>query len=345
MSNKSISSFCIIVFFFCFSTVLAQKAPFQFVEQKGLSGQSFRGLCVVDEKVAWISGQGCVLRTIDAGKTWQINRLKGYEKYDFRDIHAFDSLHAVAVNVGSPAYVLRTEDGGMTWTETYKNTHKTAFLDDVAFQNEQEGIIFGDPDSTGKFLTLLTYDSGKTWQTNYDFFPIPMENEAGFAASGSILQYQQNKVWLATGGGAKSRLLYSKDKGKNWQIQETPILAGTQAQGIFSLAIASPTHWVAVGGDYQQAQSPSKTAVYTLDGGKTWQVSPKPPRGYRSGIAHSKNKTFVCVGSSGTDYSLDGGKTWKPLNDFNLNAIRFAKGGKIGWAVGHDGKIFQILKQ
>lgn len=330
----------VLLYFVCLSL---DAQTFDFKQQATEKNISFRGLCVVDAKTVWVSGsQGRVMRTIDAGKTWEDLSPKGFEKYDFRDIHAFDAQNALIINVGSPAYVLRTSDAGKTWATVYQNTSKKAFLDDVAFENEQNGIIFGDPDSTGRFLTLLSYDGGKNWQTKYDFFPTPEGSEAGFAASGSILQYKEGKIWLATGGGTKSRLFYSENAGKTWEIQETPILAGEEAQGIFSLAIGKKNTWVAVGGDYTQAKSPLKTAIYTQSAGVQWQVSSLPPRGYRSGVAHVAGKMFVCVGTSGTDFSTDAGKTWKPLNDLDLHTVRFANGGKVGWAVGTEGRIYII---
>ncbi len=331
-----------IIFFLSF-TAVAQKLPFNASTQYTEKGISFRGLCVLDAQNVWVSGSnGRVLRTTDAGKTWVNVSPQGFEKYDFRDIHAFDSQTAVMINAGSPTFILRTTDAGKTWQQIYQNTHEKAFLDDIAFEGDK-GIVFGDPDSTGKFLTLLSEDAGKTWQTQYDFFPIPEGQEAGFAASGSILQYQNGAVWLATGGGAKSRLFYASQAGKGWEIQHTPIQAGKEAQGIFSLAIGAGKVWVAVGGDYTQSENPAKTAIYTLNAGKTWAISTLPPAGYRSGVAHLKGKTFVCVGTSGADYTKDAGKTWKPLNKLNANAIRFAKKADVGWVVGNDGLIYQLF--
>ena len=334
----------ILIFALLVSSALqAQKSTFQFTLQHEAKDLSLRGLCVVNEQVVWASGtQGTVLRTTNGGANWQKITLKGYEKFDFRDIHAFDSLKAIAINVGSPAYILSTQDGGKTWAKVYENTHEKAFLDDLAFTDAQNGIAFGDPDAAGKFLTLLTEDGGKSWKENNTFFPAPKEQEGGFAASGSILQYQGNKIWLATGGGVQSRLFYSTNKGKTWQIQATPILAGKEAQGIFSLAVGKGKNWVAVGGDYSQANQSTKTAIYTHDAGKTWQVSTQTPQGYRSGAAYAKGSIFMCVGTSGSDVSMDNGKTWQSLNTFNLNAIRFVKNSTTGWAVGRDGQIYKI---
>ncbi len=326
-----------------YSFAIHAQTPFTFTLQHKSETLSLRGLCVVSPQIVWASGtQGTVLRTLNAGKTWQKIAPQGYEKLDFRDIHAFDSLRAIVINAGSPAYVLCTQDGGKTWTKVYENTHKSAFLDDLAFADNQNGLVFGDTDSTGKFLTLLTTDAGKTWKTNQNFFPTPQGGEAGFAASGSILHYRKNKIWLATGGGKTSHVFYSTNAGKSWEIQQTPICAGKEAQGIFSLAIGRGNNWVGVGGDYTQADSHLKTCVYTADAGKSWRESAQPPRGYRSGVGYVAGKVFVCVGTSGSDFSADNGNTWQALNNHNLNAIRFVQGGKIGWAVGNNGQIFVV---
>src|ERR1700710_357310 len=91
---------------------------------------SMRGLSVLSDSVAWVSGSnGYVGKTLNGGKTWEWMQPKGYEKLDFRDIEAFDKLKAIVVNAGSPAYILTTNDGGKNWNQVYKNTDSAIFLD------------------------------------------------------------------------------------------------------------------------------------------------------------------------------------------------------------------------
>jgi photosystem II stability/assembly factor-like uncharacterized protein len=50
---------------------------------------SIRGLSVVSDSVAWVSGSnGLIGKTLDGGKTWLWTQPNGYEKLDFRDIEA-----------------------------------------------------------------------------------------------------------------------------------------------------------------------------------------------------------------------------------------------------------------
>src|SRR5690554_3311653 len=74
---------------------------------------SIRGLSVVDEQVAWVSGSnGWVARTDDRGKTWQWMQVPGFEEVDFRDVEAFSAEEAVLLSAGSPLLILRTGMGG-----------------------------------------------------------------------------------------------------------------------------------------------------------------------------------------------------------------------------------------
>ncbi|HAI75497.1 MAG TPA: oxidoreductase [Microscillaceae bacterium] len=335
---------CIFGILFAISKTTAQpNEQVVFQEKYAQPGVSLRGLCVVDERIIWASGsQGTILKSIDGGQTWLQVGIPGYEKLDFRDVHAFDSLRAVVINAGSPAYVFTTHNGGKNWLKVYENNHETAFLDDLAFDGDRKGLIFGDPDSTGQFLALRTVDGGKSWETLPAFFPTPLEKEAGFAASGSILHYQNGYIWLATGGGNVARVFYSTDEGQTWQIQTTPIRAGSEAQGIFSFCVVDALRWVAVGGDYKEASSGQQTAIYSANQGQNWQVAEVTPEGYRSGVAYARANTLVAVGTSGSSLSKDGGQTWQTLNSLNLNVIRFAPNGYLGYAAGRDGQICQI---
>src|ERR1700743_2866941 len=64
---------------------------------------SIRGLSVVDDSVAWLSGsKGTLALTRNGGKTWDWQQVKGFEKSDFRDIEAFSGREAIIMSSGTP---------------------------------------------------------------------------------------------------------------------------------------------------------------------------------------------------------------------------------------------------
>jgi len=125
---------------------------------------SFRALSVVDDNVVWMSGsKGWIGRSRDGGKAWSFQQIKAFEGLDFRSIYAFDSLTAIVANVGSPAHIFRTTDGGKTWRSVYQNDNKDAFIDGLDFWNNKKGMAYGDP-IDGKMLLVSTQDEGLTWK-------------------------------------------------------------------------------------------------------------------------------------------------------------------------------------
>jgi photosystem II stability/assembly factor-like uncharacterized protein len=333
-------------FFILFSwsvSIYGQTVKVDLVAQESPTDAHFRGLWVVNESIVWASGtKGSIIKTLDGGKTWEKIIVTGFEEKDFRDIVAFDEKRAFIINAGSPAYILKTEDGGKTWQTVYQNDSPKAFLDDIGFWDEKTGLVFGDPDDSGKFVLLKTSNGGNSWDNIGNLLPTPQESEAGFAASGTIMRFKDTHVWIGTGGGKNSRILFSNDKGKTWSFFQTPILSGKNSQGIFSMAFKDKKGGIAVGGDYTKATETSKTAIYTKNGGKTWKLSKTMPSGYRSSVSYVRNDIYICVGTSGSDISKDGGKTWQNISSEGFNTIRFAQNGKIGWAVGNKGKIFKF---
>ena len=301
-----------------------------------------RGVCAVDENVAWASGtRGTVLRTVDGGEHWETIRVEGHPELDFRDVQAHDEDRAWIVSAGTPAVICHTRDGGKSWNVQYGSEAEGVFFDAIDFWDSHSGIAFSDP-VDGMFLVLVT-DDGATWQqVARDELPEPVEGEAGFAGSGTCLRtFGERRAWIGTGGGA-ARVLRSEDRGATWAVAVSGLAHGPSS-GVFSIAFANELHGVAVGGDYRDQARSEKNAAWSEDGGRSWHVvESMPPSGYRSAAEHvdGTEATYFAVGPSGTDLSTDGGRTWRRVSDEGFHALSCAPGAC--WAVGSDGRIARL---
>jgi photosystem II stability/assembly factor-like uncharacterized protein len=325
----------------------ATSAPAQWLRQTSGTDASFRAVCAVSETTGWVGGsKGTILRTTNGGQTWERKAPPGTEALDFRDVHAFDASTALAMSAGEAekgaARIYRTTDGGQTWQLVFQTTRKGVFLDGLDFWDATHGLCFGDP-LDGKFYVLTTHDGGKTWQEiPRDAFPSVLPGEAAFAASGTSVVVLKNtkRAWMGTGGGTVARVFRTEDRGRTWQVAQTPMPAGPSS-GIFGLRFWSEKSGLAVGGNYQAERDSTCNALRTNDGGRTWQpAGPLRPGGLKEGAALVGNR-LVAVGPSGTSLSTDWGKTWQPLDASAFHAVSFA--GNAGWAVGGKGVIARFV--
>jgi photosystem II stability/assembly factor-like uncharacterized protein len=307
----------------------------------------FRGMSVVDDNVAWVAGtKGWIGITTDGAKTWSFQQIKGYEKFDFRTLYAFDDKTAIAANAGSPASILRTTDGGKNWKAVYANDHKDAFFDGVDFWNYKEGIVYGDP-IEGKMLLLQTKDGGKTFELLPDSSrPILSDGEASFAASGTGIRcISPTSVFISTGGKV-SRVWLSHDKGVSWKSINPPVLQGGTMTGMYSLGFLDATHGIVVGGDYDKDTLRTNHVYLTEDAGTTWIKPNAPTRGLRECVEYISPTELIATGMPGSDYSTDSGKTWKALSDErNLYVVRKARKGSLVLMCGASGKLKKIIRQ
>ncbi|MFI6653967.1 WD40/YVTN/BNR-like repeat-containing protein [Streptomyces sp. NPDC050523] len=323
------------------------RAPHWELKDTGASGVRFRGLSAAGRDTAWVAGtKGTVLRTTDGGTSWRNVSPPGAGELEFRDIEAFDARRAVvlAIGEGEASRVYRTDDGGATWTESFRNTDPKAFYDCLTFFDHRHGLAMSDP-VDGRFRILSTADGGRSWKVlPGDGMPAALDGEAGFAASGQCLVASgPSDVWLATGGGARARVLHSGDRGRTWTAADTPIPAGDPAKGVFALAFRDRTHGLAVGGDYRPDQTSPRAAARTADGGRTWQPAAEPPPAYRSGAAwlpHSRT-TALAVGPTGTDVTADGGRTWRTVDTGSYDTVDCASGPTC-WAAGEQGRVARL---
>ncbi len=312
-----------ILFIALFIFVISVNAQQQTVN----TDASFRGLSVVNEKVIWASGtKGTFVRTIDGGKTWQAGNVPDAEKLDFRDVEAFSAnvAYLLSIGPGEASRIYKTLDSGKTWKLQFKNENPKIFLDAFAFWDEQHGIAMSDSVDE-KFVLFATNDGGANWlPLTPTKIPAARKGEGGFAASGTCIVTQgKNNVWIGTGQG---RILRSTDRGKNWEVSETPIMTGNESSGIFGIAFKDSKNGMIVGGDYREPNKSGNTVAVTNDGGKTWRaLADKLP--FRSGAVFSQGKWFA-VGTSGANVSADNGATWQEIDRNNYNVVG-AKAGVI----------------
>jgi photosystem II stability/assembly factor-like uncharacterized protein len=338
MKNIRRSQYVFLLFLFVFSTASKAQSIIQLQQGKPTS---IRGLSVVDDSVAWISGsQGYIAITRDGGKNWLWQQVKGFEKADFRDIEAFSDKDAVIMSSGTPALILKTTDGGANWQVKYRNADTTYFLDAMDFDKPQHGLILGDP-INNKFLLLETNDGGETWNA-FNNLPYAIPGEASFAASGTCLRVTDGKILIASGGSAARLVSYSPGK-KVWDYSNLPITHGKASEGAFSVAIGKNNN-ILIGGDYANDKiADSLTVNYLPHPFKILSPPVKEPAGFQSCVEYLKGDTFLSTGTPGSNITTDGGKNWTKIDDTSFNVCRKAKHGKLVLLAGNSGKI-AILK-
>lgn len=307
----------------------------------------FRGLCAVNDKVAWASGsRNTYARTVDGGQTWQTGRAGEPEVLDFRDVEAFsaETAYLLSIGTGTKSRIYKTIDGGSTWKAQVINPHPKAFLDAFAFWDARNGVAVGDP-IDGRFMILRTTDGGEHWlRIRPENIPPALPGDGIFAASGTTITVQGNSnAWFATGGSAKARVFRSTDRGLTWSASETPIISTQASTGIFSIAFRDARNGIIVGGDYRKVDEAKDNIAQTSDGGRTWTlIKDSGLRGFRSCVAYipgTRGKTLLTAGPSGSDYSLDGGVHWFAYDTQGFHVFSLSRSGRSGWAAGAGGRI------
>lgn len=273
---------------------------------------SIRGLDVFDSETVWLSGsKGIYAVSSDKGKTWKSGTINNDTLLDFRDIVAFGKESAIALSAGSPAKIFKTTDTGETWNLCYENNDSNIFFDSFDFWNNKDGIACADP-IDGNFFFMLTHDGGLTWnQIPTELLPKPLEQEGGFAASGTCIALTKNGIAMFGTGGDKARIILTNDYGKTWEAIETPLNANDPSLGIYSIASINNEYFAITGGNWQEPNIANNNFAISKDGGKTWTLTPTMLNGFRSCVKSlNTTKSFVVCGRNGVDISNDFGKTW-----------------------------------
>jgi photosystem II stability/assembly factor-like uncharacterized protein len=350
MNKRSYTSVLLLVFFFCINPFYSQTPKVEILTSG--TKTSIRGLSVVNDNIVWISGSnGMVARSNDGGKEWKWFDAKKFvpvddslkNRIDFRDIEAFDGATAIIMAVASPAYILKTNDGGETWKVVYENKDSGMFLDAMEFWNEQSGIVIGDP-VKGKFFVARTFDGGSNWQDiPFDKRPVADSGEACFAASGTNIRALDKDEAVFVSGGLKSRMFTKNDPSP------LPITQGKETTGANSIAVFDNKKikggkiMAVVGGDFNADTSRAANCFVTKDGGMHWIKPKTSPHGYRSCVEYVAKDQLVSCGLNGVDYSIDGGLNWSWISKEGFHVCRKAKDGKAVFFAGGNGRIGKLV--
>ena len=279
-------------FVFLAVTTFAQQVQLSHTEE------SLRGVSAVSREVVWASGtHGTYLRTTDGGRTWKPGQVLDAAALDFRGVVAFSAEEAFLMSsgTGEQSRIYHTSDAGRHWELQFTNSDPKGFFDSMAFWDSRHGVVLGDPvqDEAGKlkFEVLLT-DDGKNWhRVPGTQLPAAMDGEGAFAASNrciSILQSSPDtNIWFATGGKV-ARVFHSPDRGRSWEVVDTPMIHGADSTGIFSIAFRDAMHGVIAGGDYKRPNEGGPNLAFTDDGGKSWNLSRLRPQAFFSAAVYDR---------------------------------------------------------
>ena len=224
---------------------------------------------------------------------------------------------SVAWASGSGATVLRTSDGGATWTKL-KITDEALDFRDIDAIDEQTAYVLSIGNGAASRIYKTT-DAGATWTMQFK-----NEDPKGFLDAMSFSDANHGIVFGDSIDG-QLYILTTENGGRNWtRVAPSSLPSAVAGEGAFAasgtnIALFGKTHaWIGTGG------AAKARVLRTTDGGHTWQVADTPfAAGQSTGIfsiAFRDAKHGVIVGGDYTKekqavdnlaLTSDGGVTWK----------------------------------
>jgi photosystem II stability/assembly factor-like uncharacterized protein len=246
------------------------------------------------------------------GLTWKLHPTNSTAR--LRGLSAVSPLTAWAS--GSAGTILRTTDGGRTWSNTPPpNTSALDFRDIQAFDAwHAVALAIGPGDSSRVYRTD---DGGRTWQQT--------QTNADPNAFYDCMAFFDQRHGLIVGDpvNGKFEVLATDDGGRSWQVLPSagmpdaqPGEAGFAASGQCVATSGSRDAWIGSGGGAQSR------IYHSSDRGRTWHETATPlPSSQSSGVfavAFRDRNHGVAVGG---DYATpttgaaatsgDAGRTWQ----------------------------------
>ena len=244
--------------------------------------------------------------------------------FHFRGVHMVDSQ--VGFAAGEQGVVIKTDDGGVTWTEIEQNV-TTADLLGLYFVDSNTGVVVGREGTV-----LRTTDGGATWNiqvipgaSGVDLQDVCFaDSQRGVAVGGSearlftedFIDYEPGKIFLTFDGG------------QTWSpAGEIPAvlhsLNGVAMTGYTGVAVGGSVFHSVFHGTYAR----SSIIIKTTDGGHTWTLQDNPYNAYGEVTSVGRNFPFYDVDLFDEQHGIAvGGFAMPPL--YTQDGITWQKAGR-----------------
>ncbi len=257
--------------------------------------RALRAIEIDGNNVYVVGDAGSMYRSTDNGNTWEEKFSYIGQALEFQRRVVFLNENVGFICGGSTSsadslgYVLKTTDGGETWTQLPYN-FKTQLY---AISAPSENVIYT---SAGSSLVFKSTDGGMTWTkstiytTSTTLWDIQFYNEnIGYACGSS------GRIFKTTNGGA------------NWSLLTSPFGTST----VYTMSVLDASTIVAVG--------VGSKAYKTTDGGSTWTTLSVGIPGSYFIVRFYQNIGYIGSYLSPSGYvskSTDGGNTWTPISTY-----------------------------
>ena len=300
------------------------RAAGAWAEQRSGTFAWLRAVHFSDERAGWaVGGNGALVSTADGGRNWKV-RARPTED-TLRDVFFTDALngwlvcersvYALARMEEPRSYLLRTADGGETWSRVALTADDAGvLLARVVFATPERGWAFGEMGAL-----YSTRDGGATWQRRR----APTRR---FLSGAHFLD--ASRGWLV---GAAGTALRTTDGGETWRALVSPALPRTRLNAVW-FADAARGWAVGQGG----------VVVATGDGGNSWRAQASGTEADLTDVKFLNAREGWAVGAGGTVLrTTDAGETWQAVASrtrHNLERLTLAGRDRL-CAVGFGGAI------
>jgi photosystem II stability/assembly factor-like uncharacterized protein len=280
----------------------------------------------LDQNRGWVAGSnGTLLRTTDGGATWK--KVSTLTQDTLHDVYFADEnlgwliaerdLLKLKTNNEARSYLLKTEDGGLTWQNVFVGgTDVNARLVRMIFADGQRGWVFGE---TG--VVFATRDGGAHWAQQ--------ASATKHLLLGGAL-FDHSHLWLV---GAGATIVQTKDGGTTWQSGSVRDNANVR----FTAASF-------VAGNLGWAVGTSGRIFKTIDGGRTWFAQASNVDEDLLDVKFvDANEGWVAGNQGLLLHTNDGGAHWTTESNASSHVLQrfFFLDRNHGWVVGFGGTILK----